>query len=57
MMTPSLFHDNFDLFDRFYQDPWFGLNDHEFKNLEKKFSGKTNKKKRGRRGIADIEGI
>ena len=39
MMTPSLFHDNFDLFDRFYQDPWFGLNDHEFKNLEKKLYG------------------
>ena len=39
MMTPSLFHDNFDLFDRFYQDPWFGLNDREFKKLEKKLYG------------------
>lgn len=39
MMTPSLFHDNFDLFDRFYDDPWFGFNDHEFKNLEKKLYG------------------
>ena len=39
MMTPSLFHDNFDLFDRFYQDPWFELNDHEFKKLEKKLYG------------------
>lgn len=39
MMTPSLFHDNFDLFDNFYQDPWFGFNDHEFRNLEKKLYG------------------
>ena len=39
MMTPSLFNDNFDLFDRFYQDPWFGFDDHEFKNLEKKLYG------------------
>ena len=39
MMTPSLFNDNFDLFDRFYEDPWFGFNDHEFKNLEKKLYG------------------
>ena len=39
MMTPSLFHDNFDLFDRFYQDPWFGFDDREFKNLEKKLYG------------------
>ena len=39
MLTPSLFNDNFDLFDRFYQDPWFGFDDHEFKNLEKKLYG------------------
>lgn len=39
MLTPSLFNENFDLFDRFYQDPWFGLNDHELKNLEKKVYG------------------
>ena len=39
MMTPSLFNDNFDLFDHFYQDPWLGFNDHEFKNLEKKLYG------------------
>ena len=39
MMTPSLFNDNFDLFDRFYQDPWFGFDDHDFKNLEKKLYG------------------
>lgn len=39
MLTPSLFNENFDLFDRFYQDPWFGFNDHEFKNLEKKLYG------------------
>ena len=39
MLAPSLFNDSFDLFDRFYQDPWFGFNDHEFKNLEKKLYG------------------
>lgn len=39
MLTPGLFNENFDLFDRFYQDPWFGLNDHELKNLEKKVYG------------------
>lgn len=39
MMTPSLFNDNFDLFDRIYQDSWFGFDDHEFKNLEKKLYG------------------
>lgn len=39
MMTPSLFNENFDLFDHFYQDPWFGFHDHEFKNLEKKLYG------------------
>lgn len=36
---PSLFNDNFDLFDRFYQDPWFGFDDSVFKNLEKKLYG------------------
>lgn len=36
---PSLLSDNFDLFDRFYADPWFGFNDKEFKNLEKKLYG------------------
>ena len=40
MMTPSLFHDDFDLFDRFYEDPWFSLDDHELKNLEKKLYGR-----------------
>lgn len=39
MMTPSLFHDNFDLFDRLYQDPWSIFEDHELKNLEKKLYG------------------
>lgn len=39
MLTPGLFNENFDLFDRFYQDPWFGFNDHELKNLEKKVYG------------------
>lgn len=39
MLMPSLFNDNFDLIDRFYQDPWFGFDDREFKNLEKKLYG------------------
>lgn len=39
MLTPSLFHENFDLFDHFYPDPWFGSNDHDFKDLEKKLYG------------------
>ncbi len=39
MLTPALFNDSFDFFDRLYQDPWFGFNDHEFKNLEKKLYG------------------
>ena len=39
MLTPSLFNENFDLFDRFYQDPWFEFNDSELKNLEKKVYG------------------
>ena len=39
MMTPSLFHDNFDLFDRFYQEPFFAFDDRDFKNLEKKLYG------------------
>ncbi|MBR6004541.1 MAG: Hsp20/alpha crystallin family protein [Lachnospiraceae bacterium] len=37
MLMPSLFHDDFDLFDRLYEDPWF--DDREFKNLEKKLYG------------------
>ena len=36
MLMPSLFNDSFDLFDHFYDDPWFGFNDRETKNLEKK---------------------
>ena len=39
MMTPSLFHDNFDLFDQFYQNPWFGFDDREFKKMEKQLYG------------------
>ncbi|MDY6103202.1 MAG: Hsp20/alpha crystallin family protein [Acetatifactor sp.] len=39
MLMPSLFHENFDLFDRFYQDPWFGFNDREWKDMEKKLYG------------------
>jgi HSP20 family protein len=38
MLMPSLFNDNFDLFDRFYQDPWFGF-DKDFKDVEKKLYG------------------
>ena len=38
MLMPSLFHDDFDLFDRF--DPWFnGFDDRELKNMEKKLYG------------------
>ena len=43
MLTPDLFNENFDLFDRFYQEPWFELNDHELKNLEKKVYGRRAK--------------
>lgn len=39
MLMTSLFNDNFDLFDRFYDDPWFGFNDRDFKNMEKKLYG------------------
>jgi len=39
MMTPSLFHDDFDLFDRFFQDPWSAFDDRDFKNMEKKLYG------------------
>ena len=39
MLTPSLFNESFDLFDRFYQDPWFGFDDRQFKNMEKKLYG------------------
>ena len=39
MLMPSLFNESFKLFDRFYQDPWFGMNDHERKDLEKKLYG------------------
>lgn len=40
MLMPSLFHDDFDLFDCFYQDPWFGgFDDRELKNVEKKLYG------------------
>lgn len=35
---PSLFNESFDLMDRFY-DPWFGFDNREFKNLEKKLYG------------------
>ena len=39
MLTPSLFNGNFELFDDLYQDPWFGFDDREFKNMEKKLYG------------------
>ena len=39
MMTPSLFNEDFDLMDRFYNAPWFGFDDREFKNMEKKLYG------------------
>lgn len=43
MMTPSLFHDDFDFFNRLYRNPWFGFNDREFKDLEKKLYGRRAK--------------
>ena len=43
MLMPRLFNDNFDLIDRFYEDPWFGFNDQEFKDLEKKLYGRRAK--------------
>lgn len=39
MLMPSIFHDDFDLFDRFYQNPWLGFDDREFKDMEKKLYG------------------
>ncbi len=39
MLMPSIFHDDFDLFDRFYQNPWLGFDDRDFKNMEKKLYG------------------
>jgi len=39
MLLPSLFNENFDLMDHFYDDPWFGFDDRAFKNLEKKLYG------------------
>lgn len=39
MLAPRLFNDSFDLFDRFYQDPWFGFQNNGFKYPEKKLYG------------------
>jgi len=39
MLMPSLFNENFDLMDHFYDDPWFGFDDRGFKNIEKKLYG------------------
>lgn len=39
MLLPSLINNNFDLIDRFYQDPWFGFADRDYRNLEKKLYG------------------
>lgn len=38
MLAPSLFFDDFDLMNGFYQDPWKDF-DKEFKNLDKKVYG------------------
>lgn len=37
MLTPSLFKNDFDLIDCFYQNPWF--DDQELQNVEKKLYG------------------
>ena len=39
MLTPSLFNDNFDLFDHFYENSWPLFDDRAFRNLEKKLYG------------------
>ncbi len=36
---PSIFNDDFDLFDRFYQNPWPAFDDRQFKDIEKKLYG------------------
>lgn len=43
MMLPSLFNENFDLMDHFFDDPWFGFGDREFRNMEKKLYGRRAK--------------
>ena len=39
MLAPSLFNDNFDLFDHFYGNSWPLFDDRAFRNLEKKLYG------------------
>ncbi len=39
MLRPSIFTENFDLMNHFFDDPWFRFDDREFKNLEKKLYG------------------
>ena len=41
MLMPSLFYDNFDLFDDMFRTPWFG--NHDFKDVEKKLYGHNGK--------------
>ncbi len=41
MLMPSLFYDDFDLFDDAFGGPW--LNDRDFKNMEKKLYGRKAK--------------
>ena len=36
---PSIFNDDFDLFDRFYQNPWPVFDDRQLKDVEKKLYG------------------
>ena len=39
MLAPSIFNDSFDLFGGFTPDSWFGFNDRDFRNIEKKLYG------------------
>lgn len=39
MLMPSIFNDDFDLFDRFYQNPWPVFDDRQLKDVEKKLYG------------------
>ena len=36
---PSIYNDDFDLFDRFYLNPWPAFDDRQFKDIEKKLYG------------------
>lgn len=43
MLAPSIFNDNFDLFDRFFDDPWLGFSGREMRDPAKKLCGHRSK--------------